>query len=95
MTLKEQIVKKFRIRYLQQGKTGFVNSQSIQDYAHEHFRRKDGSQFKHETIGRTLRILAEQGILKAELMDGKNVDSIAYQYIPSPKEILNNYMKNR
>jgi len=94
MTLKDQIIKRFRINFLQ-GKTGFVNSQAIQDYAHENFRRKDGTQFKHETIGRTLRILAEQNVLKAELMEGKNVDSIAYQYIPSEQEILSNKINNR
>lgn len=92
MTLKDQIIKRFRINYLQ-GKTGFINSQAIQDYAHENFKRKDGTHFKHETIGRTLRILAEQNILKAEIMEGKNVDSVAYQYLPSEAEKLAVTMK--
>ncbi len=93
MTLKSQILKRFRTNYLQ-GKSGFINSQSIQDYAHTHFTRKDGTQFKHETIGRILRMMSEEGLLESKLMDGKHVNSIAYSYNPSEHEKLSLNMKH-
>jgi hypothetical protein len=52
MTIQESILKRFKQNF-RDGKQGFVNSQNIQDVIHEI------TGHKHESIGRTLRIMAE------------------------------------
>ena len=93
MSLHEQLLKRFRERF-REGKNDFVNSQTIQDYAHEHFRSKDGTQFKHETVGRRLRKKAEGKEIERKIIDGKNTESVFYRYIPDEKEIISVMMKN-
>lgn len=87
-SLSEQIVKKFRHRW-KEGNNVFVNSQTIQDYAHANIPHKTpGAHYKHETIGRCLRKLAEEGHL--ETLEGK---SVSYRYIPTREELLSANMK--
>lgn len=90
ITLKELILKRFRVNYLK-GKSGFVNSQKIQDIMHEI------TGHKHETIGRSLRTMAEDGLLKREEMKIGNatVASVYYQYVPSDKEIISYNYKHQ
>jgi 3-methyladenine DNA glycosylase/8-oxoguanine DNA glycosylase len=93
MSLHKQLLKRFRERF-REGKNDFVNSQTIQDYAHEHFRREDNSQYKHEYAGRLLRKMAEDKEIEPKIIDGKNTESVFYRYIPDDNEIISVMMKN-
>lgn len=88
MTIQESILKRFKQNF-RDGKQGFVNSQNIQDVIH------DITGHKHETIGRSLRKLAEDGIIERKEIENKNskVSSVWYRYIPSRNEILSQSMR--
>lgn len=86
-TLRSQILKRFKINW-KNGQDGFVNSQVIQDVLHPITGRK------HETIGRALRLLAEEGLLESQTMkkEGSKVASVYYRYIPTNNEQLSMFM---
>lgn len=83
ITLREQIIHRFKRNY-QDGKTGFVNSQSIQDVMHPITGRK------HETIARELRRMAVDGILEKDeiKLPTSKVASVYYKYKPSDYDEL-------
>lgn len=88
-TLPQLIMKRFKINW-RNGHQGFVNSQAIQDVMHSMTGRK------HETVGRALRILAEEGKIEKKLMkpEGHKVESVYYKYIPTEHEQLAMFMGN-
>ncbi len=83
ITTRDHILKRFRENW-KKGKDGFANAQLIEDVLHPITGRK------HETIGRELRRMAEEGLLEAQEMklDNAKVASIYYKYIPTRNEIL-------
>lgn len=80
-TLRLQLLKRFKLNW-RNGHQGFVNSQTIQEVMHPLTGRK------HETIGRALRLMAEEGLLQAQTMkgEGSKVSSVYYKYIPNEHE---------
>jgi hypothetical protein len=88
-TLAHQILKRFRLNW-RNGNDGFVNSQTIQDVMHPITGKK------HETIGRALRLMAEDGLLQSETMkkEGSRIASVYYKYIPTQNEQMSMFMGN-
>ncbi len=82
-SIRELILKRFRVNFLQ-GNNGWVNAQTIEDVFHPITGKK------HETIGRQLRIMAENKELDKQIMTLKvgGKESVWYKYIPSDHEIL-------
>ncbi len=76
-TLREHLINRFHKNYLD-GKQDFVNAQVIEDIMHPITNRK------HETIGRELRRMAEDGLLERKEMKipPYKVSSVYYKYIP-------------
>lgn len=76
-TLRQHLLRRFYKNY-KDGKIGFVNAQVIEDIMHPVTGRK------HETIGRELRRLAEDGWLEAKEMKiaPYKKSSVYYKYLP-------------
>lgn len=89
-SVRELILKRFRVKFLQ-GENGWVNAQTIEDILHPLTGKK------HETIGRQLRLMAENGELDKQIMTLKvgGKESVWYRYVPSDHEILSLKMKTR
>lgn len=83
ITLRQHILRRFHTNY-KDGKRGYVNSQQIQDVMHPLTGRK------HETIGRELRRMADDGILERKEMklEGHTISSVYYKYEP---RVINSY----
>lgn len=86
--LKEKILIHFQSRY-RNGKTEPVHSQKIDDWGHQFG-------YKHETVGRCLRMLAEQGLLKASYQTMKKTrgETVYYEYVPTQRDKLVKSLKN-
>lgn len=76
-TIRQHILRRFHTNY-KAGKTGWVNAQVIEDILHPIINHK------HESIGRELRRLADEGWLEAKEMKipPYTVASIYYKYLP-------------
>ena len=87
ITLRQHLLNRFRSNW-KKGNHSFVNSQIIQDVMHPITGKK------HETIGRELRLLAEEGLLQKEVMKqkGSKVASVYYKYIPTEHEQVSMFM---
>ncbi len=93
INLKDQILKKFRTRW-KDGNDTYVNAQKIEDWVHANILHpKKKTQYKHETIGRCLRSLCEQGQLTQQY-EG-TAQSVAYRYAPNEHETLSLNMKQK
>ncbi len=81
-SLNDKILAHFQSRF-RKGKVDPVHSQIIGDWGHSFG-------YKHETVGRNLRILAEKGLLTAHYvkMKDKKTDTVWYSYIPTQRDLL-------
>lgn len=87
-SLKDKILAHFQKRF-REGKVEPIHSQKIDDWGHTFG-------FKHETVGRCLRLLAETGLLKAiyQTMKKTRGETVYYEYVPSQRDKLAQRIKN-
>lgn len=88
-SLRQKLIDRFQSRY-RNGKDEPVHSQAIGDWGHT-------LGYKHETVGRALRALAEEGILKATYHTMKKTrgETVYYEYTnPSERDLLVRKLKN-
>ncbi len=64
------------LKYLRNHQGEWINGQTIGDVAHNCEKH-----YKHETAGRTCRLLAEQGLIEREEKKGQRVSSVWYRYV--------------
>lgn len=81
-SLSDKLLAHFQSRF-RKGKNTPVHSQKIDDWGHQYG-------YKHETVGRCLRALAEKGLLEAHYETMKHVSgkTVFYSYVPTQRDIL-------
>lgn len=79
-SLSDKILAQFQSRY-RHGNEQAVHSQKLGDWGH-------ALGYKHETVGRCLRILAEQGKLEPlyHTMKKTRGKTVSYKYIPTERD---------
>lgn len=89
ITLRSQLLDRFRSNWKQEGEVRLINAQVIEDVMHPVTGKK------HETIGRELRRMAEDGIITKQEIKNQHtkVSSVYYAYIPTRHELLSEQMK--
>lgn len=81
-SLSDKILSNFQSRF-RKGNIEPIHSQKIGDWGHTFG-------YKHETVGRCLRKLAEDGLLKAHYASMKKTrgETVLYSYIPTERDKL-------